>query len=460
MHYLVLMRLESENPATEEIIEKFEQYKDEELSRILEKSHHAFLEWRLLYHYTRAKYFIKLSSLLLERKQELAHIITREMGKPLKQAEAEIEKCATMSEYYARQGPEFLTDKNIPTQAEKSYATFQPLGIILGIMPWNFPFWQVLRFAVPTILSGNAVILKHAPNVCQSALAIEKLFLDSGFPPGVFNTILLGVNRIASVIEHPYVQGISLTGSERAGRAVGELAGKNLKRVVLELGGSDPYIVFHDADLEAAVETCVTSRLINCGQTCISAKRFIVDNSILNDFTELFTEKMKNKTMGDPSDDVDIGPMARKDLRENIHEQVEQSVEQGAKLLTGGYIPDNAGYYYPPTVLSHAKPGMKIWDEETFGPVAAITGFETELEALRLALDTPYGLGAALFSKDIERVEKLAKYKMNAGNVFINDFVRSDPRLPFGGVKASGFGRELSYFGMMEFVNVKTIYIK
>jgi len=454
------MNLETINPATEEIVEQFEQFKDEKVNDILEKSQHAYLEWRLLYLYTRAKHVKKLAAALRERKQVLASLMTEEMGKPIAQSLAEVEKCASMIDYYTHNAPIWLDDQVVPTEARKSYVTFQPLGVILAIMPWNFPLWQVLRFAIPTILAGNTVILKHAPNVCRSALAIEKLFMDCGLPDGLFRTVFLGVNRIPDLIAHPYIQGVSLTGSERAGRSVGELAGKNLKRAVLELGGSDPYIVFHDADIEQAVDTCVNSRLINCGQTCISAKRFIVADEIADTFEEMFVEKMKTKVVGDPLGKVDVGPMARNDLRQELHNQVKASVEKGAKLRTGGAIPDEPGFYYPPTVLTNVTPGMEVWDQETFGPVAAVTRFTTELEALRLAQDTPYGLGAALFSEDLDRMEKIAKQKIMAGSVFINDHVRSDARLPFGGVKASGFGRELSHFGLMEFVNIKTIYVK
>lgn len=454
------MKFESRNPATDELIEVYHQHSDQELQTILEKGNHAFLEWRMLYLYTRAKYIKKLASVIREQKSTLAALVTLEMGKPLRQAEAEVEKCASMADYYAHNGPEFLKDQVVETEYKKSFVTFQPLGIILGIMPWNFPLWQVLRFAVPVILAGNTVLLKHAPNVTGAALAIEKLFLAAGFPEGIFSTIIIDVPRVPAILENPYVQGVSLTGSETAGRKVSELAGRNLKKAVMELGGSDPYIIFSDADLEKSVETCVASRLINCGQTCISAKRFLVDETIADSFEKMFVEKMKAQVMGDPQDNVDMGPMARKDLRDNLHEQVEKSIDKGARLLAGGEIPDSSGYYYPATVLSGIKETMPVWQEETFGPVAAITRFSTELEALRIANDTNYGLGAALFSSDHERMEKLAKYKINAGSVFINEFVKSDPRLPFGGIKASGFGRELGKFGLFEFVNIKTVVVK
>jgi len=454
------MKLESINPATGERIQTFEGINRKEIIDKIEKGHHAHMEWRLLYLYTRAKYLKKTAAVLREQKDELARLITLEVGKPLTQSLAEVEKCAVLAEYYATNGPIFLEDKEVKTEASKSYITIQPLGIILGIMPWNFPLWQAFRFALPVIMAGNSVLLKHAPNVLKCAQAIEKIFVDSGFPQGVFQNLIINVDQVPFIIENKFVQGVSLTGSEAAGKAVAQLAGKNLKPSVLELGGSDPYVVFQDADLEQTVESCVTSRLVNCGQTCVSAKRFIVDEKIYPLFLEMFIEKMKSKQMGDPNDEVDLGPMARKDLRDQIHTQVERSVSEGAKLELGGKIPDKKGYYYPPTILSDVKPGMTAWDEETFGPVAAVTPFTTELEAVRLAQLTNYGLGAALFSKDLDRMEKLAKYKILAGSVFINDFVKSDPRLPFGGIKSSGFGRELSEYGMLEFANVKTIYIK
>lgn len=451
---------ESINPADESLIESYEEISQSELREIIERSHHSFLEWRLLYLYTRAKYLMKVSQVIREKKGELARLVTIEMGKPTAQAEAEVEKCAVLAEYYAHNGPLFLEDRPVETEATKSYVTFQPLGIILGIMPWNFPLWQVFRFALPTVMAGNAVLLKHSPNVSGCALAIEKIFEESGFPDGIFKTILVDVDKVPYIMEHDYVQGVSLTGSERAGRIVGELAGRNLKPAVLELGGSDPYIIFQDADLEAAVETCVTSRLVNCGQTCISAKRFLVQKEIFGEFSEMFAAKMAAMQLGNPLEGADMGPMARKDLRDELHKQVQASKREGAKVLTGGEVPDGKGYFYPATVMTDVTPDMTVWKEETFGPVAAVVPFGTELEAVRLANDTPYGLGAALFSRDVERMEKLAKYKIIAGSVYINDFVKSDARLPFGGVKASGFGRELSEYGILAFANIKTIVAK
>lgn len=454
------MKLESINPFDESLVQSYKEHTQSQLNDILSQAHHAWLEWRLIFLYTRAKYIKKLGQVILEKKEELARLITKEMGKPLAQAIAEVEKCAALADYYAHNGPVFLQDQEVQTEAHKSYVTFQPLGIILGIMPWNFPLWQAFRFAIPAVMAGNSAILKHAPNVCGSALAMEEIFHAAGFPKGTFTTVLADIPLTTQIIEHEYVRGVSLTGSERAGQSVAELAGKHLKPVVLELGGSDPYIVFADADFDRAVETCVTSRLINCGQTCISGKRFFVENSIAEKFKEAFVEKMKAKTIGDPMGGVDLGPMARKDLRDELHKQVIQSVGDGARILTGGEVPDRPGYFYPPTVLDQTTSDMAVRKEETFGPVAVIQEFNTELEALRLAQETPYGLGAALFGKDLERLEKLAKYKMNAGAVFINDFVRSDPRLPFGGVKNSGFGRELSHFGLTEFVNIKSVVVQ
>ncbi|MES0489228.1 MAG: NAD-dependent succinate-semialdehyde dehydrogenase [Leptospirales bacterium] len=454
------MKLESINPATEERIETFEPVNRKEIINKIEKGHHAYMEWRLLYLYTRAKYLKKTAIILREQKEDLAKLITLEVGKPIAQSLAEVEKCAVLADYYATNGPIFLEDKEIKTEASKSYVTIQPLGTILGIMPWNFPLWQVFRFALPVIMVGNSVLLKHAPNVMKCAMAIEKVFIDAGYPEGVFQNLPISVDQVPFILENDFVQGVSLTGSEKAGKAVAELAGRNLKPSVLELGGSDPYIVFQDADLEQTVESCVNSRLLNCGQSCISAKRFIVDEKIYPAFMEMFIEKMKSKQMGAPDGEVDLGPMARKDLRDHIHIQVERTVQEGAKLELGGKIPNKKGFYYPATILSGVKPGMTAWEEETFGPVAAVTSFSTELEAVRLAALTNYGLGAALFSKDIDRMEKLARYKIQAGSVFMNDFVKSDPRLPFGGIKSSGFGRELSEYGMLEFANVKTVYIK
>lgn len=455
------MSMVSINPATGEKEKEFNTHSDQFITDNINTGYSVFNEWRGSTFAERSRLFRNLANVLRETKEESARIMVKEMGKTITQAIAEAEKCAWVADYYAEKGEEFLTDFPIETEAQKSYVSFQPLGIILGIMPWNFPFWQVFRFAVPTIMAGNTAILKHASNVPESAVMIEEIFRKAGFPENVFKTMLISSKQIPLVMSNPYVQGVSLTGSTPAGKNVASLAGNYMKKAVLELGGSDPYIVLEDADIEMATESSVTARLINNGQSCIAAKRFIVHKSIRNQFEEAFVEKVKQKKMGDPMEETnDLGPIARDDLRDELHDQVTRSINGGAKVLAGGDLPSSKGFFYPVTVLSDVKPGMAAWDEETFGPVAPITYFETDEEAARLANDNPFGLGAAVFSEDIERAEKLARNEIHAGSVFINDFVKSDPRLPFGGIKESGFGRELSMFGIREFTNIKTIRIR
>ncbi|MCP5051825.1 MAG: NAD-dependent succinate-semialdehyde dehydrogenase, partial [bacterium] len=347
------------------------------------------------------------------------------------------------------------------TDASGSFVSFQPLGVVLAVMPWNFPFWQVFRFAAPALMAGNTGVLKHASNVPGCGLAIEDIFVKAGFPKDVFRTLLVGSTRVSHVIENPLVTAVTLTGSTPAGRSVGRKAGEMLKKSVLELGGSDAYVVLEDADLEAAAETCVVSRLINAGQSCIAAKRFVVVESVKQRFEELMITKMKARKMGDPMDEsVDIGPQARRDLRDGLHQQVVESIEQGARCVLGGEVPDGNGAFYPPTVLTDVKKGMPAYEEELFGPVAAIIPVADEAEAVRVANDSVFGLGAAVFTRDIEKGKRLAEKEIQAGCCFVNDFVRSDPRLPFGGIKESGYGRELSHFGIKEFVNIKTVYVK
>ena len=383
-----------------------------------------------------------------------------EMGKPITQGRAEVEKCAWVCDYYAEEAIVHLKPETVVTDAPKSYITYQPLGVILAVMPWNFPFWQVLRFVAPCLMVGNGGVLKHASNVPGSALAIEEVFHEAGFPKNLFRTLLVGSQQVDSIIENPIIKAVTLTGSASAGRAVASKAGKMLKRSLLELGGSDPYIILEDANVEEAVFTCVSSRLINSGQSCIAAKRFIVVESQRAKFEELYVYNMKNRKMGDPlSEDVSVGPQARHDLRDELHEQVEGSISKGAKVLLGGNIPEGDGAFYPPTVLTDVKKGMPAYEEELFGPVAAIITVKDESEAIRVANDTPFGLGAAIFTADIERAERIATQEIEAGSCFINAYVRSDPRLPFGGIKESGYGRELSYYGIREFTNVKTIYV-
>ncbi|PIO47224.1 MAG: succinate-semialdehyde dehydrogenase [[Chlorobium] sp. 445] len=455
--------LESINPLNEERLQTYSEHTPAELEGALHRAERAFQSWRKTSIAERAN-LLKNASIVLQRNVErYAELITHEMGKPITQSRAEIEKCAINCAYFADHAEEFLRPEMVETDAKKSYVAFEPLGVVLAIMPWNFPFWQVFRCAAPTLAAGNTLVLKHAPTTTSCALAAEEVFREAGFPEGVYQTLLIAAQhvpeRISMLIEHRIVKAVTLTGSTNAGKFVAAKAGVMLKKSVLELGGSDPYIILDDADLDLAVETCVNSRCINTGQSCISAKRFIVLESVRKKFEEAFVERMRAKRVGDPMSGVDLGPLARQDLREKLHQQVVQSQNKGAELLLGGTLPEGKGFFYPPTVLSAVRKGMPAFDEELFGPVAAIISAKDEAEALALANDTCYGLGAAIFTRDLERGERLAR-EVEAGNCFINAMVKSDPRLPFGGIKESGFGRELSRIGMHEFVNIKTVFVK
>jgi succinate-semialdehyde dehydrogenase/glutarate-semialdehyde dehydrogenase len=397
---------------------------------------------------------------LRKRKDEFAELMTAEMGKTRAEGLAEVEKCAGNCDFFAEHAESFLAREPIDMGGPKAFVTFNPLGVVLAIMPWNFPFWQVYRFAAPALMAGNVGVLKHASNVPGCALAIQDIFTEAGFPPGAFTTLLVGSRHVRALIEHRLVRAVTLTGSTPAGKAVASQAGAVLKKTVLELGGSDAYIVLDDADLDLAAETCVNSRLINAGQSCIAAKRFIVVEPVLEAFTTRFVALMKTKKMGDPlAEDTDLGPQARRDLRDALHQQVVASVERGATLLLGGQVPPGDGAFYPPTVLSDVTPGMPAYDEELFGPVAAILKARDEADAVRIANDSVFGLGGAVFTADSARGERVAR-ALEAGATFVNAQVASDPRLPFGGVKESGYGRELGVFGIREFVNVKTVYVK
>jgi succinate-semialdehyde dehydrogenase/glutarate-semialdehyde dehydrogenase len=394
------------------------------------------------------------------KKDYLARLMSEEMGKIYSSGIAEIEKCIWVCRFYARQGVEMLQDEPVETDARKSYVSYQPLGAVLGIMPWNFPFWQVFRFAIPAIMAGNTVLLKHASNVPACAMAIEKLFLEAGFAPGVFQTLLVGSGAVESCIAHPAVKAVSLTGSSDAGRKVAAIAGFHLKKCVLELGGSDPYIILKDADIPKAVKICVQARLVNAGQSCIAGKRFIVEEAVYETFRKMFVEAMSKIVLGYPmSDHTQLGPMASIALRDQLHYQVQRTIDMGAICETGGFIPPNTGAFYPATVLSDVKPGMPAYDEELFGPVAVLMKAKDETEAIQLANDNPYGLGAAIFSRDKEYAEQVAREMIDAGVCFVNEQVKTDPRLPFGGIKFSGYGRELSALGIREFVNAKTVYV-
>jgi succinate-semialdehyde dehydrogenase/glutarate-semialdehyde dehydrogenase len=454
------MALRSIDPTTGELIEEYEEASPSEVASILLEASCAFAGWRRTSMAERAPRMRAAADLLEARREELALLMASEMGKPLAQGRAEADKCAWVCRYYADEAPGFLAARDVKTDASKSFVAFEPLGPVLAVMPWNFPLWQVFRFAAPALMAGNAGLLKHAGNVTGCALAIERVFRDAGFPAPLFRALLIGSERVADVIGAREVKAVTLTGSTPAGQAVAAKAGSVLKKTVLELGGSDPYLVLEDADLDAAAETCAASRLINAGQSCIAAKRFIVVEAVRAAFEERFVARMAARRVGSPLEDgVDVGPLARRDLRDALHAQVESSVFAGARVLLGGKVPDRAGAFYPPTVLAGITKGMTVYEEETFGPVAAVIPAKDEAAAIAIANDSPFGLGAAVFTSDLARGERVASL-LEAGSCFVNALVKSDPRLPFGGIKESGYGRELADFGIHEFVNIKSIYVK
>ncbi|UII20037.1 NAD-dependent succinate-semialdehyde dehydrogenase [Fulvivirga ligni] len=455
------MSMQVINPASGEKIKSYQEHTADQASAIIDDVHEAWKSWKQTSFSHRAECMRKAANVLRDEKEKWGKLMTQEMGKLTKDGIAEAEKCAWVCDYYADNAEQFLQREIIETDASKSYASFQPIGIVLAVMPWNFPFWQVMRFAAPALMAGNAGILKHASNVPGCALAIEEIFQKAGFPENIFKTLLISSSEVNDVIANDKVRAVTLTGSTPAGKSVAAKAGEMLKKTVLELGGSDPYVVLADADLENAAEVCVTSRLINGGQSCISAKRFIVESAVKEQFESLVVDKMKAKKMGDPSEEsTDLGPMAREDLRDELHKQVCDSVDAGAKCLTGGDIPSEGGAYYPATVLTNVKPGMPAYDEELFGPVASIIEAKDEADAIRIANDSEFGLGAAVFTKDKAKGERIAETELEAGCCFVNTFVKSDPRLPFGGIKDSGYGRELGPYGIKEFVNIKTVYVQ
>jgi succinate-semialdehyde dehydrogenase / glutarate-semialdehyde dehydrogenase len=454
---LSLMSVASINPATGERLRSFDEPTEAEVEAALAAAREAFASWRREGFAKRAGLMTAAATVLRERKPEFARLVTLEMGKPIVQSEAEIEKSAWCCDYYAENAERFLADERVDAGPGESWVSYRPLGVVLAIMPWNFPFWQLFRFAAPGLMAGNVAILKHSSNVPQCALAIADVFREAGFPEGVFQTLLLGGSRVAKLIEDPRVAAVTLTGSEATGSTVAEVSGKALKKTVLELGGSDPFVVLEDADLERAAETACTARNQNAGQSCIAAKRFIVTEPLYDRFLELFSERVSRLRVGDPLErETEVGPLARQDLVEALHEQVEASRAAGARVLAGGRKLDGSGCYYQPTVLADVTPEMRVFREETFGPVAAVTRASGEEEAIALANDTQYGLGANLWTGDPDRARRLAG-EIEAGLVFVNGMVASDPRLPFGGVKRSGYGRELSSHGIREFVNVQTV---
>jgi succinate-semialdehyde dehydrogenase/glutarate-semialdehyde dehydrogenase len=454
------MTLRAINPATGEVLATYDEMTPAAVGVIVSAVHEEFLQWRRASFAERAEPMRRAGEILRANAGEYARLMAREMGKPVREGIAEAKKCAAVCDFYAENAARFLDREPVATEARKSFVTFNPLGVVLAVMPWNFPFWQVFRFAAPGLMAGNAAVLKHASNVPGCALAIEDVFRRAGFPQNLFRALMIGSGQVEAVIENPLVRAATLTGSGPAGRAVARKAGEMLKKTVLELGGSDPYLVLEDADPELAAAVCARGRLINGGQSCIAAKRFIVAEKIRRPFEDLFVAKMRAVKMGDPlAEDTQIGPQARRELRDDLHRQVEASLAAGARCLLGGAIPPGPGAYYPPTVLTEVRKGMPAYDEELFGPVAAIIPVRNEEEAIAAANDSVFGLGGAVLTRDLDRGERIAADLIESGCVFVNDFVRSDPRLPFGGIKESGYGRELSSYGIKEFVNIKTVYV-
>ncbi len=455
-----MKKLVTINPTTNKKLASFDLMSSSQVDTLINKAHQRYQSHRKTSYADRKKIMYKVAEYLESRKEELATTLTLEMGKTLISAKAEVEKCAWVCKYYAEHAEQFLADESVDTEAKSSYISYHPLGVLLAVMPWNYPLWQVFRFAAPAIMAGNVVLLKHASNVPQSAINIEKLFLDAGFEEYTFSTLLIDSDQVESIMKNDLVKAATLTGSEGAGGAVASISGQQIKKTVLELGGSDPYLILHDANLKHAAKQCMESRLMNTGQSCIGAKRFIAVESVYDEFLELFKGEMQDATMGDPLHAVTLGPMARHDLRDEVHDQVVQSVKAGAQLILGGHIPEHEGAYYPPTILVDVQPGMPAYEDEIFGPVASVIKAADEKDAIRIANDTRFGLGACVFTEDLQRGEQIAKYELEAGCCFVNQYVKSDPRLPFGGINVSGYGRELSYYGIREFTNIKTVYVK
>lgn len=454
-----MMTMQSINPANGEVLATFPEMTDAEVDRALAKAQEAYVAWRKTSFTARAAKVHALAGLIRKKRDDLARLATIEMGKPITQARAEVEKCAWGCEYYAENAEKLLASEHIATSATESYVAYRPLGVILAIMPWNFPFWQVFRPIAPAMMAGNAMVLKHASNVPQCALAIQDVMEEAGFPEGLFRTLLISGSRAERVVEDPRVRMVTLTGSDLAGSQVAATAGKVLKKLVLELGGSDPFVVLGDADLATAAKTAATARNQNSGQSCIAAKRFLVDADVSAEFERRFVEAVAALKVGDPMDPAtDVGPLARNDLRDALDQQVRGSVQRGATVALGGGRIEGPGFYYQPTILTGVNPEMPVFREETFGPVAAVMRFKGEDEAIRLANDTVYGLGASVWTGDTKKAQVMAA-EIESGNLFVNGMVASDPRLPFGGVKRSGYGRELSELGIRELVNIQTVWI-
>lgn len=455
-----MSKISSINPYTGKVLASYDAFDLTRLDSVLDSIDGAQQRWQQTGLQARAQALIDLAVQLRKQKGKLARLASEEMGKTLASAEAEVEKCAWVCDYYAEQGPAMLVDEYLPDEDNdgvQRFVSYQPLGVVLAIMPWNFPYWQVFRFLAPALMAGNAVLLKHASNVSGCALAIEQVLLDAGLPENMLRTVLVPGSKAAALIEHPVVKAVTFTGSTNAGRKIAATAGKALKKTVLELGGSDAYVVLEDADVKLAVEKCVTSRLLNNGQSCIAAKRFIVHTSLYGEFASQMTAAMKKKVVGDPlAKETDVGPQAREDLCEELAAQVAESIRLGAVLMCGG---ERDKTFYPPTVLGEVRPGMPAFDDELFGPVAALIRARSDDDAIALANQSVFGLGAAVFTRDHERGKTIAAEQLQAGACAVNDFVKSDPRMPFGGIKASGYGRELGRFGIHEFVNIKAVVV-
>jgi len=451
--------MKSINPVTNSVIKEYPEHSSTKIKSIIELVHHDWSSWKETTLESRLPFFKNAANILRERKASFARLITEEMGKIIRESLSEIEKCANACDYYAENAKALLKDQVIPSDASRSLITFQPLGIILAVMPWNFPFWQVFRFAAPTLVAGNAAVLKHASNVPGCATAIEEVFRNAGFPENLFRTLMIPSSEVKTVIANPKIAAVTLTGSELAGSEVAAVAGKHIKKTLLELGGSDAFIILEDADMEKAVKTAITARMINQGQSCIAAKRFIVVDSRKDEFEMRLKQALQSLRIGDPIDPLtDIGPLARIDIAVEIHKQVQQSITLGARLILGGNPETHQSCYYPPTLISDITKGMAVYSEETFGPVFAIIPVKDEKEAIKVANDSAFGLGGSIWTKNLQKGEAIAR-KIETGAVFVNGLTKSDPRLPFGGIKRSGYGRELGEIGIHEFVNIKTIWI-
>ena len=448
------------NPATEQVINSYTLLSQAQAEQVIEKSHETYLKWRLTSFTERAQHLNKLASLFESQKEALAKLMTEEMGKVYEQGFQEVQLCADICRYTAEHGADMLSDEERDMQGGRAIISYRPTGVLLGIQPWNFPLYQVIRYSAANIMAGNTTVLKHAGNVFGMAEKIETLFLQAGFPEHCFSNLLVDGKTASALISHSAISGVTFTGSDGTGKKVAEQAAKHVKKTVLELGSNDAFVVLDDADLALAVKACLQGRIINNGQTCVAAKRFVVVDSLYNDFKEALSQQFKAIKMGDPMDeDTELGPMAREDLRDKIHQQVQDSVNAGAKVLVGGEIPQQTGYYYPPTVLENLKPGMPAYDDELFGPVASLIKAKDNDDAMRIANDSRYGLGGGIFSKDEKKAIELAKKYFDTGMININGYGLAQPNLPFGGVKDSGYGREHGGFGIREFVNVKSIMI-